>query len=486
MRRPSASVVTISTVLPECISSTSPGLKASPPGRFSVAGTSATTSSGRSMAPIASIAPSTAAPPLMSNFMSSMPAEGFMEIPPESKVTALPTRTTGGTWPPLLCSSTIKRGSLDADRPTAASPVNPSASIPARSRTSRFIPYFSAISPARCARYSGVATLDGSLARSRASPAPTATFSPISAPIRASSNSPSPATSQKVPGSWPLAALLCCKKRYRPSAAPSAAACATSREPTSGSAGRERAASRSWRVLARRATVSLSPSPTSNNRGAGPCCPYSRAVSFGLPEKSPSESTRDGSSPRSCGFSPWNSATARSSGANPSVALVVAPILTKSEPPLSKTPDRVDYRGKEPAVSAPVEPRGMLSYCREPATLPGIRRPERLRGRQAHARLLRDRGRPPRVQGRRYARDGGRQGGGAPHQGADRGTLPEPRHARGGVRGDRGIGCGSPLDPRPHRRHEIVRPGRTAVRRADRAADRRRLRGGRRLLPGPR
>src|SRR5919112_1656210 len=61
MRRPSASVVTISTVLPECIPSTSPGLKASPPGRFSVAGTSATTSSGRPMAPTASIAPSPAA-----------------------------------------------------------------------------------------------------------------------------------------------------------------------------------------------------------------------------------------------------------------------------------------------------------------------------------------------------------------------------------------------------------------------------------------
>src|SRR5215212_7494069 len=78
----------ISTVLPECIVRTSPGLKASPLGRFSVAGTRAMTLSARSSAPSASIVPSTAAPPLMSNFMSSIPPDGLIEMPPESKVTA--------------------------------------------------------------------------------------------------------------------------------------------------------------------------------------------------------------------------------------------------------------------------------------------------------------------------------------------------------------------------------------------------------------
>ena len=43
-----------------------------------------------------------------------------MEIPPESNVTAFPTRTRGASSPPLRCSSTIKRGSLDADRPTVS------------------------------------------------------------------------------------------------------------------------------------------------------------------------------------------------------------------------------------------------------------------------------------------------------------------------------------------------------------------------------
>jgi hypothetical protein len=40
---------------------------------------------------MASVAASTAAPPDMSNFISLIFAPGLMEMPPESKVTALPT-----------------------------------------------------------------------------------------------------------------------------------------------------------------------------------------------------------------------------------------------------------------------------------------------------------------------------------------------------------------------------------------------------------
>ena len=49
---------------------------------------------------MASTAPSTAAPPDMSNFISAIFPAGLMEIPPVSKVTALPTRPrTGPTAP---------------------------------------------------------------------------------------------------------------------------------------------------------------------------------------------------------------------------------------------------------------------------------------------------------------------------------------------------------------------------------------------------
>ena len=72
-RRPSASVLMISIVVPlaaatDCL----PCLTAWPSGMFSVAPTTATTRTGRRSSAIASIAPSTAAPPDMSNFMSEI------------------------------------------------------------------------------------------------------------------------------------------------------------------------------------------------------------------------------------------------------------------------------------------------------------------------------------------------------------------------------------------------------------------------------
>src|SRR5215207_8662239 len=178
-----------------------------------------------------------------------------MEIPPESNVTALPMSTTGAESPPPWCSSAMKYGSLEAERPTVASPVSPSSSMPARSRTTSSIPYFSEILRAICARYSGVATLEGSLARSRANTAPSATLAPSSAPSVASSSSSSSATSQNVSRSCSSAALLCLSKRYRPSLAPSATVREISLIAVSGMAGRENAAVCSPKALARLATV---------------------------------------------------------------------------------------------------------------------------------------------------------------------------------------------------------------------------------------
>src|SRR2546426_336635 len=72
MSRPSASVLMISMVLPRWLLTTSPGFTAVPDGRFSVAGIRPTTFAFGLSAPRTSNAPSTAAAPDMSYFMSSM------------------------------------------------------------------------------------------------------------------------------------------------------------------------------------------------------------------------------------------------------------------------------------------------------------------------------------------------------------------------------------------------------------------------------
>ena len=92
IRRPSASVLLTSTVLPFSWVMMSPGRVAVPEGMFSVEGMTATTSSPSPSSAIAATASRTAAPPDMSIFISCMPFEGLIEIPPLSKVTALPTR----------------------------------------------------------------------------------------------------------------------------------------------------------------------------------------------------------------------------------------------------------------------------------------------------------------------------------------------------------------------------------------------------------
>ena len=69
----------------------SPGFIARPDGRFSVAPMTAISLTGRLRRATAAVAPRTAAPPDMSNFMSLILWPGLIEMPPESNVTALPT-----------------------------------------------------------------------------------------------------------------------------------------------------------------------------------------------------------------------------------------------------------------------------------------------------------------------------------------------------------------------------------------------------------
>ncbi len=82
-------------VWPDMLVTTSPGLVARPSGRFSVAGTMTTRLRGNSSSQQACRVPITPAAPHISNFISSMAAPGFREMPPESKVTPFPTSTTG-------------------------------------------------------------------------------------------------------------------------------------------------------------------------------------------------------------------------------------------------------------------------------------------------------------------------------------------------------------------------------------------------------
>ena len=109
--RPSASVLLTSTVLPFSWVMMSPGRIERPEGMFSVEGTTATMSRSMPSSAIAPIASITAAPPDMSIFISCMPADGLIEMPPESKVTALPTMPSTSPDPRPEWRSVIRRGS---------------------------------------------------------------------------------------------------------------------------------------------------------------------------------------------------------------------------------------------------------------------------------------------------------------------------------------------------------------------------------------
>jgi hypothetical protein len=117
----------------------SPGLVARPPGMFSVAGMMPMTLTGSFISATALSVPSTLPAPLMSYFISSISGAGFSEMPPVSKVTPLPTSTTG-FWvlAPARYSSTISFGGWLLPAATDSNVFMPSFSMSARSSTWTF------------------------------------------------------------------------------------------------------------------------------------------------------------------------------------------------------------------------------------------------------------------------------------------------------------------------------------------------------------
>ena len=93
-RRPSASVLSTSTVLPPLMRRTSPGRVADPDGMFSARHSSPVTATGSSSWAAARTTASTVAAPPMSTFIHSMAFGGLSDRPPESNVMPLPTMAT--------------------------------------------------------------------------------------------------------------------------------------------------------------------------------------------------------------------------------------------------------------------------------------------------------------------------------------------------------------------------------------------------------
>ncbi len=171
MRRPSASVLMTSTVLPFSAVTMSPGRVECGPGMFSTAG--ATTRRGVPGARRATVAAaaSTVQAPVLSVFISSIRSAGLMEMPPESKQTPFP---TSARWRPRASFSpspperiTIMRGGLALPRPTARNMPIPSSAARTSSMTSIQRPWAAAIARASSARTSGLTSLAARLARLR-------------------------------------------------------------------------------------------------------------------------------------------------------------------------------------------------------------------------------------------------------------------------------------------------------------------------------
>ncbi len=90
-RRPSASVLSTSTVSPPRWVMTSPGRVAVPLGMFSARHRYPVTATGRPSSATARTAAATAAAPPMSDFIVIIDAGGLSDRPPESNVMPLPT-----------------------------------------------------------------------------------------------------------------------------------------------------------------------------------------------------------------------------------------------------------------------------------------------------------------------------------------------------------------------------------------------------------
>ena len=163
----------ISTVSPFIERTTSPGRVALPSGMFSTRPTRPTTLAAALRAAMACMAPATVPAPPMSIVMSSMPAAGFIEMPPVSKTTPLPISASGFSAPPPRQCMTTTLDGLSDPCPTARSVRMPSVSSAASSRTSTSTPRSRSASR-RSAKAVVVRTLAGSFTRSRVRNTPSA------------------------------------------------------------------------------------------------------------------------------------------------------------------------------------------------------------------------------------------------------------------------------------------------------------------------
>ena len=279
--RPSASVFVTSIVLPFSAVTMSPGRYDRPLSMFSQAGTTASTRNGRPSSAIAPMVETTAPPPAMSLFISSMRADGLIEMPPVSNVIALPTRprtmpstASSGSW-----RRTISLGSESAPWATAANAPMPAASISARPQISAARPPLDAISPARSASAVGVSRLAGALTSSRQRLAQCATI-PARAAGSAAAAAPAPQRTRRSIGARSLSFVFQRPASKAPRTVPStiARACSPGGRRRPGSSAHAtvppRRAPARWTTrdaAVRRASASRSvvlPTPTGANRCA--------------------------------------------------------------------------------------------------------------------------------------------------------------------------------------------------------------------------
>ncbi len=167
MRRPSASVLPISTVMPLRVLSTSSGRKALPETEFSTAGTSTRRRTFSFAAITIEASASTCAAPPMSFFMVSMPEAGLRSSPPLSKHTPLPTRVILGASA-LPQTRSIRQGLRAEARPTACTMGQFCRSSSSPSTTETLAPKRLPSAFAAAARSCGPMSEAGVLMRSRA------------------------------------------------------------------------------------------------------------------------------------------------------------------------------------------------------------------------------------------------------------------------------------------------------------------------------
>src|SRR5205085_543782 len=140
-RRPSASVLITSIVWPDMDVTTSPGRCALPSGMFSTRPQMPTTFALAFRPAKVSIAPATAPAPPMSHFIASIPAAGLIEMPPVSKVTPLPTKTSGlpPASPPFQRIARSRAGCSEPSETPSRAPM-PTSRIASSSSTPNSTP----------------------------------------------------------------------------------------------------------------------------------------------------------------------------------------------------------------------------------------------------------------------------------------------------------------------------------------------------------